>query len=257
MKRIYSFVVIALAATAAPAEAQPVTTELSARAVIAPRIETTLSAQISGRLLRVTAERGDRVAKGGVLAEFDCALEQARAKAAQADLDGANARLTNLQRLDRMGSVGKVEVRVAAADADKAAALLEERRTILRYCVVTAPFDGIAVEVKARAFASVEAGAPLVSLIDDHSLRIEALAPSHWAAWLRPGARLSFTVDETGETFPAVVSGVDGRIDPSSQTVAVFAEPQRGTAGGPFMAGMTGSAKFDPPATPAADTPTQ
>lgn len=243
MKRLFPFIAVALAA--APATAQPVKQDLTARAVIAPRVDTTLSAQISGRLLRVTVERGGRVAKGDVLAEFDCALEQARAKAAQADLDGAQARLTNLQRLDRMGSVGKVDVRVAAAEAEKAAALLEERRTILRYCVVTAPFDGVATDVQARAFASVEAGKPLISLIDDRSLRIEALAPSHWAAWLRPGLPLNFTVDETGETFAAVVSGVDGRIDPGSQTVAVFAEPRRTVKSAAFMAGMTGSAHFD------------
>lgn len=240
---------LALMLAAGPATAQQAKQELSARAVITPRIETTLSAQISGRLLRVAVERGGRVAKGDVLAEFDCTLEQARAKAAQADLEGAQARLTNLQRLDRMGSVGKVDVRVAAAEADKAAALLDERRGVLRYCVLTAPFDGLATDVQARAFASVEAGKPLISLIDDRTLRIEALAPSHWAAWLRPGLPLSFTIDETGETFPAVVSGVDGRIDPGSQTVAVFAEPRRTAKNAPFMAGMTGSAMFDPAAT--------
>lgn len=247
-RRLPALTLAAMLAAAIPAAAQPAKPDLTARAVIAPRIETTLSAQISGRLLRVTVERGGRVAKDDVLAEFDCALEQARAKAAQADLDGAQARLTNLQRLDRMGSVGKVDVRVAAAEADKAAALLDERRGVLRYCVVTAPFDGVATDVQARAFASVEAGKPLIALIDDNSLRIEALAPSHWAAWLRPGLPLSFTVDETGESFAAVVSGVDGRIDPGSQTVAVFAEPRRATKSAPFMAGMTGSALFDPAA---------
>lgn len=241
-------VTLALMLAAGPAAAQQAKQELSARAVITPRVETTLSAQISGRLLRVTVERGGRVAKGDVLLEFDCALEQARLKATQADLEGAQARLTNLQRLDRMGSVGKVDVRVATAEADKAAALLEERRGVLRYCVVTAPFDGVATDVQARAFASVEASKPLISLIDDRTLRVEALAPSHWAAWLRPGLPLSFTVDETGETFPAVVSGVDGRIDPGSQTVAVFAEPRRAAKSAPFIAGMTGSAVFDPAA---------
>ncbi|HRQ83171.1 MAG TPA: efflux RND transporter periplasmic adaptor subunit [Azospirillaceae bacterium] len=243
MNRLVTALAVMLAAESAAA--QQTKTELSARAVIAPRVETTLSAQISGRLLRVTAERGGRVAKGDVLAEFDCSLEQARAKAAQADLDGAQARLTNLQRLDRMGSVGKVDVRVAAAEVDKAAALLDERRGVLRYCVISAPFDGVATDVQARAFASIEAGKPLISLIDDRTLRIEALTPSHWAAWLRPGLPLRFTVDETGETFSAVVTGVDGRIDPGSQTVAVFAEPRRDAKSAPFMAGMTGSAVFD------------
>lgn len=237
--------ILPLAAFSAAAQTSASKPELAARGVVAPRVQATLSAQISGRLIRVTTERGRRVAQGEALAEFDCALEQARAKAALAELEGAQARLANLQRLDRLGSVGKVDVRIAAAEADKAAAVLDERRGTLRYCVVTAPFSGVAVDVPARAFESVEAGEPLVSLIDEGSLRIEALAPSHWTAWLKPGTPLAFTVDETGERFPATVSLIDGRIDPGSQTVTIFAEPRRPTTGAPFMAGMTGSALFD------------
>lgn len=226
-----------------PAAAQ----ELTARGVIAPRIEATLAAQIAGRIARLPVDRGQLVKAGEVVAEFDCALEQARLKGAQADHEGARARLVNLQRLDRMGSAGKVEVQIAAAEADRAAAVLEERQGVVRYCVVTAPFSGVVVDVPVHAFESVEAGRPLVSLLDHRSLRIVALTPSAWAAWLKPGAALKFTVDETGESFPAVVSHLDGRIDPGSQTITVFAQPQRADGGPPLIAGMTGSAVFAPP----------
>lgn len=227
----------------------------TARGVIAPRVEATLSAQIGGRLVRLPVERGQSVKTGDVLAEFDCAVERARAKAAKAELDGAQARLVNLQRLDRMGSVGKVEVQIAAAEADRAAAALEERNAVLRYCVVVAPFGGLIVDVQARAHESVEAGKPLASLLDDETLRVVVLAPSNWAGWLRPGLPLTFKVDETGESFDAAVTRVDGRIDPGGQIVAVFAEPQgrggndgRERAAVPLIAGMTGAATFVAPA---------
>lgn len=237
---------------AVPAAAQ----EMTARGVVAPRVEATLSAQISGRLIRLSADRGQRVKIGDVLAEFDCVLEQARAKAAKAELDGASARLTNLQRLDRMGSVGKVEVQIAAADKERAAALLEERAAALRHCVVAAPFSGVVVDVSAHAYESVEAGEPLVSLLDDKSLRIVALVPSNWVGWLKPGLSLTFKVDETGETVEATVSHIDGRIDPGGQIITVFAAPRFSDAAAsqsaaPLIAGMTGAATFKPSPPPA------
>lgn len=227
-----------------PAKAE----QLTARGVIAPKIEATLSAQIGGRLLRLPVDRGQMVKSGDVLAEFDCAIEQARAKAAKADLEGARAKLLNLQRLDRMGSVGKVEVHIAAAAADMAAAVVEERQAILRYCVVTAPFSGVVVDVPVHAHESVEAGKPLVSLLDDKSLRIVVLTPSNWTAWLRAGLPLTFRVDETGDSFAARISHIDGRIDPGSQMITVFADPQQGNGRNvPLIAGMTGAAAFTPP----------
>lgn len=228
---------------------------LTARGVIAPRIEATLSAQIGARIARLPVDRGQSVKAGDVLVEFDCALEQARLKAAQADLDGVRARLTNAQRLDHMGSVGKLEVRIAEAEADKAAAVVEERKAVLRFCTVTAPFSGVTVDVPVHANESVEAGKPLVSLLDHRSLRIVLLAPSGWTSWLKPGVSLAFTVDETGEGFSAVVTHLDGRIDPSSQTVTVFAKPQRADDGPPLISGMTGSARFEAGPPPSSATP--
>jgi membrane fusion protein, multidrug efflux system len=243
MKQTALTVLFAATVAALPTAAQ----ESVARGVVAPRVEATLSAQISGRLIRLAVDRGQAVKAGDVLAEFDCALEQARAKAAKADLEGARAKLLNLQRLDRMGSVGKVEVQIAAAAADMAAAVVDERQAILRYCVVVAPFSGVVVDVPAHAYESVEAGKPLAALLDDKSLRIVVLAPSDWAAWLKPGLSLTFTVDETGERFPAKLNRIDGRIDPGSQTITVFAEPERKNHDAPpLIAGMTGSAIFSP-----------
>lgn len=258
MKPTAALIALSAFSAAIPAAIPAAAAEImTARGVIAPRIEATLSAQISGRLVRLAVERGQRVKSGDVLAEFDCALEQARAKAAKAELDGATARLTNLQRLDRMGSVGKVEVRIAAADKERAEAVLEEREAVLRYCVVTAPFSGVVVDVPAHAYESIEAGKPLATLLDDGSLRIVALAPSNWVARLTAGLPLTFKVDETGETIAATVSHLDGRIDPGGQVIAVFAELRRKdpaapqgaepAAALPLIAGMTGAATFNPP----------
>lgn len=228
---------------------------VSARGMVEPRVETTLSSQIAARIARLPVDRGTRVAKGDLLVAFDCALEQARLKAAEADLEAARARLASLRRLDQLGSIGRMDVQVAAAEQNKAAALVEERQVVIRHCTVNAPFDGLVIDVPVHANDSVEAGAPLLSMLDDRSLRLVILAPSDWTAWLAPGMPLTFMVDETGEPLPARISHVGARIDAASQTIAVFAVIERpagergaGMPSRPLIAGMTGTATLDGPA---------
>lgn len=222
----------------------------SARGMVEPRIETTLSSQIAARIARLPVDRGERVSKGDVLVAFDCAIEKARLKAAEADLAAARARYASLRRLDQMGSIGRADVQVAEAEQDRAAAIVEERRANTGYCTVTAPFDGVVNGVEARANDSVAAGTPLLSMLDERSLRLVILAPSHWTAWVTPGLPLTFTVDETGERLPGKVSHLGARIDATSQTIPVFAtiEHPAGRREHALIAGMTGTASIEPPA---------
>lgn len=231
-----------------PAAAQ--TQTQTARGVVEPRVEATLSSQIAARIARMPVDRGQRVKAGELLVDFDCGLERARLRAAQAEQAGVTAKLANLRRLDQLGSVGKVDVQIAQADADRIAALIEERRLIIERCAIRAPFDAIVVDVMAHANDGVESGKPLLSLLDERSLRLVILAPSAWAAWLKPGMPLAFTVDETGDSIAGSVVNLGGRIDPASQTIPVYADIKRESRSLPLVAGMTGSATIQPPARP-------
>lgn len=227
--------------------------EWSIRGVIEPQIQATLSSQLTARIAEVTVDYGGRVRKGDLLVAFDCAIEKARLKAAEADADGARARLTSLQRLDKMGSIGRVDVELALAEQKKTAALAEERRSVVSYCTVSAPFDGLVVDVPVHANESLDYGKPLVSLLDDRSLRLVLLAPSGWAAWLQPEMPLTFNVDETGERLSAHVTHLGARIDATSQTFSVFAAIDRlgktklSEKKASLVAGMTGTATFQSP----------
>jgi RND family efflux transporter MFP subunit len=214
----------------------------TARGVVEPRVEATLSSQIAARIARLPVDRGQRVKAGELLVDFDCALERARLRAAQAEQSGAGAKLTGLRRLDQLGSGSRVDIQVATAEAEKAAAMVEQQRIVVERCVINAPYDAIVVDVMAHANDSVEAGKPLVSLLDERSLRLVVLAPSGWAAWLQSGTPLTFTVDETGERIPASVTGLGGRIDATSQTLPVYADIERTGPTQPLVAGMTGTA---------------
>lgn len=227
--------------------------EWAARGVVEPRVQATLSSQLSERIAEIPVDLGSRFRKGDLLVGFECAVERARLKAAEAELEGISAKLSSLQRLDKVRSVGRVEVDIAQAEQKRLAAVVEERRTAVGHCTVLAPFDGLVVDLPVHANESADYGKPLVSILDDRSLRLVLLAPSGWAAWLTRGLAFTFTVDETGEPLPARVTHLGARIDATSQTISVFADVDRSKApvgGGvvpPLVAGMTGTATFPPP----------
>jgi multidrug efflux pump subunit AcrA (membrane-fusion protein) len=100
-------------------------------------------------------------------------------------------------------------------------------------------------EQRVREQQYVQAGQPLLDIIDDSVLELEFLVPSRWLAWLRPGGLFQVTIDETGKTYPAKFTRIGARVDPVSQSVKVAAAVY-----GRFpelMAGMSGRIQVTQP----------
>ena len=109
---------------------------------------------------------------------------------------------------------------------------------VLSKCSIVAPFAGRVAEQKVREQQYVQAGQPLIDILDDSVLELEFLVPSRWFSSLKPGGRIQVFIDETGKAYPARFIRIGARVDPVSQTVKVAA-----AIDGRFpelIAGMTG-----------------
>jgi multidrug efflux pump subunit AcrA (membrane-fusion protein) len=110
---------------------------------------------------------------------------------------------------------------------------------------VAAPFGGRVAEQKVREQQFVQAGQPLLDILDDSVLELEFLVPSVWLRWLKVGSTFEVQIDETRKTYPAKFTRVGARVDPVSQSVKVAA-----AISGKFpelMAGMSGKVLLNPP----------
>jgi membrane fusion protein, multidrug efflux system len=112
-------------------------------------------------------------------------------------------------------------------------------------CAIAAPFDGVTVEQKARAYQYATPGQALLDVLDNTVLEIELIVPSRWLAWLKPGFEFQMVVDETGTSYPVRVARLGGRVDPVSQSIKVIGEIA--TQAPELMAGMSGRANIRPP----------
>jgi membrane fusion protein, multidrug efflux system len=216
------------------------------RAQLTPRQFTTLSSEMAGRIDSISTKVGEHFKKGDELVTFDCALQRAQDAHARAVQTQAEKTYAIDERLVALKSMGKLELDVAAAEVAKAKADVAASESLTSKCSIAAPFDGVTVDEKARAFQYTTPGQALLDIISDGGLDLELIAPSRWLVWMKPGYKFQVHIDETDKTYPAQVVRLGGRVDPVSQSIKVIGEI---TVNAPeLMAGMSGRASIAPPA---------
>ncbi len=230
---------------AQPAPPQPPETE-SPRVLLIPERETTLVAQMVGAVQKLGGELGGSFAQGATLVRFDCSEQRARLGMARAELNSAEEQHRAKQRLQGLNAAGEVEVSLAAAAVAKSRAQLDLTTAQLAQCVVIAPFPGRISKLHVREFQGVGIGQPLLDIVSSGPLKVRLNAPSNWLGWLRRGVRFEIRIDETGRSYPAVVSAINARVDAASQSIEI--EGQVSGSHPELLAGMSGNARFTPPA---------
>jgi RND family efflux transporter MFP subunit len=229
-------------ATPPAAATAPALTDNTVRALVVADMEATISSQIAGRLTSMPRQVGDTFATGDLLAAFDCQDRYAAEKAAQAELLGARETHLAKLKLQSLGAVSDLDVTLAAAAAEKARSQVMLAQVQQRQCVVHAPYPGKVVRMRAKAFESVQAGQPLLEIVNLASLRAQLLVPSSWLRWIKPGMPFQLRVEETGQTYNGRVHRISGRVDGSSQTVEVVGRFDRIPPN--VLPGMIGTASF-------------
>jgi HlyD family secretion protein len=143
-------------AAAGPGLVEPVSEELR------------VSAQIGGRLERVTADEGDRVAAGQVLAVIENADYAARGRSAEAELSLREAELRRVVNGARAQERRAASAELAEADAilTNAGAERERRQNLLRERVISRAEADEADRVERVARARVDAARERVDLIN-------------------------------------------------------------------------------------------
>lgn len=241
-------VLLAVLAVSAPAAGQAQNRDFVVRAMVVAPSRAMLSAQISARVVTVSKRVGETFRQGELLVAFDCVPFDARAAAARATLSGAETTLESTIRMFDLRSVGKADVDLAKAAAQKARAELAIQDHDARNCRVAAPYDGRVTERRANPHEIVKAGDPLLGVLDHRELELELLVPSAWLRWVKPGSAFSVILEATGGTYPAEVVRIGAQVDTASQSAQVF-----GRFKGPVedvLSGMSGDVAF--PSRPAA-----
>ena len=227
--------------------------------------EAKLSFRVGGSLIEVTANVGDTVKKGQVLAKLDPQDFEVRLLAAEGELSSAQANLqiANVE-LTRLQSLVKSKA-APEKDLDRAAALVEyhksnvaaltSKRDIaqseLSYAQLSAPFDGVIAARFAQNFQTVQAKEPVVRLLDTSSIKFGVDLPET-AMPLLPYVKEIWVTFQAAprEKLPATIHEISHEASRSTRTyrlTVVMDQPP----GVRILPGMSGElrARVEPPST--------
>jgi RND family efflux transporter MFP subunit len=203
------------------------------------RREAALRAEVGGAVLQVSAEIGQRVSPGQLIARIDDTSLQQSLLAARSGLSAAKNALqvaeANARRARTLSEAGALAAqqaeqaeagleaaRAQAADATARVTLAEQQAEKAR---VRAPFAGIVAQRQVSLGDVVAPGAPLFTVIDPARLQFEASIPAARLGEVRAGARVDFSVTGfAGQRFAGRVDRVSPAVDAATGQVRVYVD---------------------------------
>jgi RND family efflux transporter MFP subunit len=204
-----------------------------------------IRAEVNGQVMAILREPGDRVAAGETLARIDDraivdAWLGARSGVTQAEL-AADIAKREVERATKLSAVGAIADRdlensrraslAAQAQLEDAKARLAQAQKQKDATVVKAPYAGVVAERVVNAGDIVAPGAPLFTVVDPATMRLEASIPASQLGAVRVGAPVTFSV--TGypdRRFKGTITNIAPSADAATRQVRVIARiPNAGT----------------------------
>jgi RND family efflux transporter MFP subunit len=176
-------------------------------------------------------DKGDAVKKGQLLAVIDAPEikeQYQQAEAQHAIKRVTAARLSNVWK-ENADVIAKQDVDVAEAEAKAARYMADNRRTMLGYTKVYAPFSGVITARFADPGALIQSAttsatqtAPLFTIMDLDRVRIYASVPQEAASFAKPGTPVVLSRKEApDDEMHAVITRTTQSLDPATRTLLV------------------------------------
>ncbi|MGM9758927.1 MAG: efflux RND transporter periplasmic adaptor subunit [Parabacteroides sp.] len=136
-----------------------------------------LAFKVSGPLIALRVEEGQRVRQGQVVAEIDpldCQLEY---EAKRSSYQTADAQLQRAKRLLEKQAISRQEFETTEASYSNAKAAFEYAKNQLEQTKLRAPFDGFIQKKYVENYQKVQAGQGIVCLINPGKLQVQFTMP--------------------------------------------------------------------------------
>lgn len=224
-----------------------------------PERVSAIRAEVGGTVLQTTAEVGQSVTRGTLLARIDDtairdAFLSARTGVTTAEQAAEVAR-RNADRAERLAEVGAIaereleSARVAATTAEAqladAQARLAQAQKQLESTQVRSTITGIVSERAVNAGDVVSPGMPLFTVVDPTGMRLDAAVAASAIGALRVGAPVEFTINGYGErVFDGEITRINPTVDPATGQVGVLVSipnPGGQLVGGVYAQGRVGT----------------
>jgi RND family efflux transporter MFP subunit len=222
----------------APVELREIEIAYTTEAVVEAVRQSTVSAQIAGRIVELRFDVGDSVRKGEVIVRIDeraasqaVAASEAQVSEAQAALGYARAQHERskqlfAQKFISAAALEKSETEYKAAQARVGALLAGagQAATERGFATVIAPYSGVVAARHVELGEMAVPGKPLMTGFDPSTLRVVANVPQAQVGAIRALGRARVEVPSLGKWFDAKNVTVLPAADPRTHTSSIRLE---------------------------------
>lgn len=219
-------------------ERRAVDLSYSADAVVEAVRQSTVAAQISGRIVDIRFDVGDHVKKGEVIVRIDeraasqaVAASEAQVREAQAALRNARsdyerARQLFEQKFISQASLDKAEAGYKTAQARVSALLAGagQAQTERSFATIVAPYSGVVSARHVELGEMASPGKPLMTGFDPSSLRVVATVPQAEVAPIQASGKARIEIPSLKKWIDATRMTVVPSADPRTHTVRIRLE---------------------------------
>ena len=243
------------AADIARAERATVTSGVPLSGPLAPKVSVTVGAPVAEQIVEMFVDEGSAVRREQPIARFRDDVLRASAASARAEVATtrmavaiAVAESTRAAALFREGAIARrdhdnallatesARARFALAEAQAASA--DDR---LETATLKAPVSGVVSELHAQAGDRVDFGKPVISIVDNRVLELEASVEAQWLRELRIGRLVRLTLSQGGgDTIMGRIARINPSADPATRQVRIYVDVPNGAGrlvGGLFVSG--------------------
>jgi len=235
----------------APVEVRDIDLTYSAEAVIEAVRQSTVSAQIAGRIVDLRFDVGDYVKKGEVIVRIDeraatqaVAASEAQVREADAAARNARATLERSRQLLAQKFISQAALDKDEADSKQAQARLSamlagagQAATERSFATVVAPYSGVVSARHVELGEMAVPGKPLMTGFDPSTLRAVANVPQAQVAAIQASGKARLEVPSLGRWIEVRQLAVMPSADPRTHTTRVrleLPEDARGVYPGVF-----------------------
>ena len=211
----------------------PVT--IAAEGVVEAVRQTTLGAQVAGRIIALEVTAGDTVRAGQVLARIDARTAEQAVTASRSQVAEAQANLANAkrkyernrdllaQKFVSQAALDQAEAEYKAAQAQLAAVTANEGQAITAqsFTTIVAPYAGVIGATQAELGDMAQPGKPLITIFDPRELRVAATVPQAALATIKLDAPISVEIPAIDKTVVSTKATVIPLADARTHTARV------------------------------------
>ncbi len=191
---------------------------------VLPNREVTIVSEIAKKIVRISFDEGSYITTGQTLYKLDDADILAKLKQVRSELSLAKLSESRLSELLHSESVRQEEYDVALSRLQSLEAAEELLIVELEKTSIRAPFSGVVGITKAQVGSFVTPGMPLVSLQEQHKIKIHFSVPEKYLSNIKIGSDVFFTSSMNEEKWQAKVIATESGIDVMSRSIIVHAQ---------------------------------